>query len=198
MSSKHIHDDVDGHDIDLHAGDGLVHVHVHPASTYVKIFVALVFLTLVTVGLSRIHLGEWNFFIAVVVATIKASLVAMFFMHLKDDNRFNVLIFVGSLIFMGVFFVYTMNDTQHRGQWDESYGTQIAAETGEIAPGRGKFSPIKLEGAPHGSEHSTPASGHPAPEKMEGLEKQGGHGPETGGQPVKTGETQEPPKSETH
>jgi cytochrome c oxidase subunit IV len=147
MSSAH-----DSHAHGSHANDGLVHVHVHPASTYVKIFAALVFLTLVTVGLSRIHLGNWNFFIAVVVATIKASLVATFFMHLKDDNKFNVLIFVGSLIFMGVFFVYTMNDTQHRGQWDESYGTKVYAPTGEAAPGRGQYEPVKLEGG-HGGEH---------------------------------------------
>ena len=184
MSSTHHHDDVDGHDIDLHAGDGHVHVHVHPASTYVKIFVALVFLTLVTVGLSRIHLGEWNFFIAVVVATIKASLVALFFMHLKDDNRFNVLIFVGSLLFMGVFFVYTMNDTQHRGQWDEAYGTQIAPSTGEIAAGRGKYEAIKLEGG-HAGEHGGGdhggSTGHQDPAQHEDVKAAGGKGPETGG-----------------
>jgi cytochrome c oxidase subunit 4 len=133
--------------------DGLVHVHVHPASTYYKIFGALVILTLVTVGLAQVHLGEWNFFIAVVIATIKASLVASFFMHLKDDNRFNVLIFVGSLIFMGVFFVYTMNDTQHRGRWDDSYGTGVAPATGEVAPGRGLYQEIRLEpAAGHGSD----------------------------------------------
>jgi cytochrome c oxidase subunit IV len=151
MSSNH---DEHGHG---HVADGMVHVHVHPTIFYVKIFVALVTLTLITVGLSRVHLGDYNFLIAVVVATIKASLVAMFFMHLKDDNRFNVLLFVGSLIFMGVFFIYTMNDTQHRGQWDESYGTKVFAPTGEEAPGRGQYAPIKLEGGHHeGGE----AAGH--------------------------------------
>ncbi|MDB4973774.1 MAG: Cytochrome c oxidase polypeptide [Myxococcaceae bacterium] len=145
MSTPHEHDD--------HvAADGLVHVHVHPTALYVKVFVALVFLTLLTVGLSRIHLGHWNFFIAVVVATIKATLVASIFMHLKDDNRFNVLIFIGALIFMGVFFVYTMNDTQHRGQWDESYGTKYYAPTGEVAPGRGEYQKIVLD-VPAGGAH---------------------------------------------
>jgi cytochrome c oxidase subunit IV len=139
------------HDHAHGAADGLVHVHVHPQATYVKIFVALVCLTLLTVGLSRIHLGDWNFFIAVVVATIKAALVAMFFMHLKDDNRFNVLLFVGALVFMGVFFVYTMNDTQHRGQWDDSYGTQVTSD-GVRASGRGQYEEIRVEGAEHG-EH---------------------------------------------
>ena len=141
-----------------HASDGLVHVHVHPASTYVKIFVALVFLTLLTVGLSRIHLGDWNFFIAVVVATIKAGLVAAFFMHLKDDNRFNVLLFVGALVFMGVFFVYTMNDTQHRGEWDDSYGTRVNS-AGERAAGRGQYEDITVE---HTGEHG---GGHEAAEE---------------------------------
>jgi cytochrome c oxidase subunit 4 len=131
----------------------MVHVHVHPAATYWKIFGALVFLTLLTVGLSRIHLGQWNFFIAVVVATIKAGLVATFFMHLKDDNRFNVLLFVGALLFIGVFFVYTMNDTEHRGQWDDSYGTRITSD-GVLAPGRGLAAPVKVEGhGEHGEAH---------------------------------------------
>src|ERR1700712_5443757 len=93
--------DAHAHDDDHVAADGMVHVHVHPTSLYIKIFVTLVFFTLLTVGLSRVHLGNWNFFIAVAVATIKASLVATYFMHLKDDNRFNVLIFVGALVFMG-------------------------------------------------------------------------------------------------
>ncbi len=144
-SSKH-------ENINLHEADGLVHVHVHPASVYIKVFVALVALTLTTVAISRVHLGEWNFFIAVVVATIKASLVGLFFMHLKDDNRFNVLIFVGSLIFIGVFFVYTLNDTEKRGQWDEAYGTRVSPSTGEVAPGRGQYQEIDLPTG-HGEGH---------------------------------------------
>ncbi len=129
--------------------DGLVHVHVHPASTYWKIFGALVFFTAVTIGVAQVHLGEWNFFVAVAIATVKASLVAMFFMHLKDDNRFNVLIFLGSLLFIGVFFVYTMNDTQHRGQWDPSYGTEVS-DDGVRVPGRGLFEAIHAKGGEHG------------------------------------------------
>lgn len=137
---------------DAEHDDGMVHVHVHPASAYHKVFGALVVLTLLTVGLSRVHLGEWNFFIAVVIATIKAGLVAAFFMHLKDDSRFNVLLFVGSLLFIGVFFVYTLNDTEHRGQWDNSYGTRLS-DQGEVAPGRGLAAPIKLGPAAGHGEH---------------------------------------------
>jgi len=149
------HNDHLSHDHVNAPDDGLVHVHVHPASTYYKIFGALVFFTLLTIGVAQVHLGEWNFFVAVGIATIKASLVAMFFMHLKDDNRFNVLIFVGALLFMGVFFVYTMNDTQHRGQWDKSYGTEVS-DDGIEAPGRGLFEEIHVKA----SEGHVEAEGH--------------------------------------
>lgn len=125
------HDHHDHHD----PNDGGVHVHVHPSSLYLKVFGALLFFTALTVAVGEVHLGAWNFFIAVVIATIKAALVALFFMHLKDDDRFNGLIFVGSLLFMGIFFVYTMNDTNHRGQWDEAYGTRVLTDTGAVAPG---------------------------------------------------------------
>lgn len=146
MSDSH-HDD---HDHD----DGLVHVHVHPMSLYLKVFGALIFFTFLTVLLAEFHLGEWNFFVAVAIATVKATLVALFFMHLKDDARFNGLLLIGSVIFMGVFFVYTINDTQHRGQWDEAYGTKVLPRTGERAPGGGMQDPIVVkdhEG--HGAEH---------------------------------------------
>jgi len=146
------HNDHLSHDHVNAPDDGLVHVHVHPASTYWKIFGALVFFTALTVGVAQVHLGEWNFFVAVAIATVKASLVAMFFMHLKDDNRFNVLIFVGALLFMGVFFVYTMNDTQHRGQWDKSYGTEVS-DDGVTAPGRGLYEAIQVKGGEHGEAH---------------------------------------------
>ena len=146
------HNDHLSHDHVNAPDDGLVHVHVHPASTYWKIFGALVFFTALTVGVAQVHLGEWNFFVAVAIATVKATLVAMFFMHLKDDNRFNVLIFVGALVFMGVFFVYTMNDTQHRGQWDKSYGTEVS-DDGVTAPGRGLYEAIQVKGGEHGEGH---------------------------------------------
>lgn len=147
---------------DSHHDDGAVHVHVHPASLYYKIFAALIVFTLLTVAVAEVHLGEWNFFVAVFIATIKATLVATFFMHLKDDSRFNVLIFVGSLVFMGVFFVYTMNDTNHRGQFSE-YGTKVLTNNGAIAPGGCGVSacqPHQLAGGEHGGGHEAAATEH--------------------------------------
>jgi cytochrome c oxidase subunit IV len=56
---------------------------------YIKVFAALLVLTLITVGVSYLHLPHTEAVIlALIIATLKASLVAMFFMHLKGERRF--------------------------------------------------------------------------------------------------------------
>jgi cytochrome c oxidase subunit 4 len=127
--------------------DERVHVHVHPVSFYVKIFLALAGLTIFTVASSRLDIdgfvspgtvrgaGIFNFILAMIVASVKASLVVTFFMHLKDDNRFNALVFVGSVLFAGVFLAYTLNDTNHRNDGDRFHGLHVLPSTGERAPG---------------------------------------------------------------
>lgn len=60
----------------------------HPQPKYVPIFVALMVLTVVTVLLSRVHVGHLgNALIAVAVALVKGTLVAAFFMHLKFETK---------------------------------------------------------------------------------------------------------------
>lgn len=118
-----------------HHDDGHVHPHIAPVKMYIGIFMALIFFTVVTVGVGFVHLGAVNLLVAVVIATIKAALVVTYFMHLKDDARFNALVFIGSLLFGGVFLAYTMNDTAHRGQIDPEQGVEVLPATGEHAPG---------------------------------------------------------------
>jgi cytochrome c oxidase subunit IV len=127
--------------------EGQVHVHVHPVKLYVGIFLGLIFLTVVTVATSYVDIdsfvvpgtppgaGVFNFTLAMVIATMKATLVVTWFMHLKDDNRFNALVFVGSLLFAGIFLVYTVNDTNYRGQHDPYNGVHVRPDNGERAPG---------------------------------------------------------------
>ena len=146
MSSPAQHSYRDGHATDDPANER-VHVHVHPVSFYVKIFLALSALTVITVATSRIDIdgfispgtvrgaGIFNLVLAMFIATIKASLVVTFFMHLKDDNRFNALVFVGSILFAGVFLAYTLNDTNHRHDGDRFHGIYVIPSTGERAPG---------------------------------------------------------------
>lgn len=123
------------HTLEAHHDDGAVHPHISADGFYFKIFLALCMLTLLTIGVAGIHLGKANLIVAIVIATMKASLVVTFFMHLKDDNRFNALMFIGALLFIGVFFAYTMNDTDHRGQLDDAQGVEVYSVTGKEAPG---------------------------------------------------------------
>jgi len=156
-----------GHDQHAH-DDGAVHSHISSARFYVGIFATLVVLTVLTVGISYIHLGALNLAVAIVIASIKASLVVMFFMHLRYDNRFNALIFVCSLMFIGVFFAYTLNDTGHRGEVDVEQGTEFLPADGKAAPGG--MPEMKDEGPAtrrHESEHGAQVGG-PLPDQDQG------------------------------
>jgi cytochrome c oxidase subunit 4 len=83
-------------------------------------------------------------------------------MHLKWDNKFNALIFISTLFFIGVFFAYTMNDTEKRGELDPDQNVKVWEKNGEQAPG-GMVKPEGHEAAPaaggaagHGQENVAP------------------------------------------
>ncbi|MGH7329079.1 MAG: cytochrome C oxidase subunit IV family protein, partial [Polyangiaceae bacterium] len=92
-------------------------------------------LTLLTIGMAYIPLGKMNLIVAIVIASMKAALVGTFFMHLQHEAKFNVLFFIGALLFIGVFFAYTMNDTERRGELDDAQGVEVFSDTGKAAPG---------------------------------------------------------------
>jgi cytochrome c oxidase subunit 4 len=85
--------------------------HVVPFPILAGVFAALIVLTFVTVAATWFDLGSWNLILAMAIATVKASLVALFFMHLRYDHPFNALIFVAALLFMALFISLTLNDT---------------------------------------------------------------------------------------
>lgn len=64
--------------------------HEDHFGTYVKILVALLVLTVITVLVSSktgvVDFGAWSLAIALIVASVKAALVALYFMHLKYEN----------------------------------------------------------------------------------------------------------------
>jgi len=83
---------------------------------YAAVLGALLILTFITVGASKIQFGSGmvNVVIALTIATVKASLVGLFFMHLIHDKAMNAIILVSSFIFLGVFigFCYTDQSTR--------------------------------------------------------------------------------------
>ncbi len=88
--------------------------HILPIKTYLALAGALFVLTGVTVAVSFINAGGWNAVIALGVASLKASLVALYFMHLKYDSKLNLFVFLSALFFVAVFIIFTMFDTARR------------------------------------------------------------------------------------
>jgi cytochrome c oxidase subunit 4 len=86
------------------------------AATYLKTLIALLILTGITVGASYIHFGSSaaNVVVALTIATIKATLVACFFMHLVHDKPVNALIAGAGFIFLGLFLMFTLLDFDTR------------------------------------------------------------------------------------
>ncbi|HNY42391.1 MAG TPA: cytochrome C oxidase subunit IV family protein [Bryobacteraceae bacterium] len=81
--------------------------------TYSAILAALLVLTIITVAVSRVDFGSMNTVVALLIASIKGSLVALFFMHLRHD-KFNAVIFVLGLFFLAVFLIWTLFDISTR------------------------------------------------------------------------------------
>jgi cytochrome c oxidase subunit 4 len=72
---------------------------------------ALVALTLATVIASRIELGTFNVVAALAIAGLKATLVALFFMHLKYEGRFQAVVIAGAIFFAVLFVGFVVFDT---------------------------------------------------------------------------------------
>jgi cytochrome c oxidase subunit 4 len=85
--------------------------HVVTVPVLLGVFAVLMILTVLTISATWIDLGEWNLWIALGIATVKAALVALYFMHLRYDHPFNGLIFVTALLFLFLFLSLTMFDT---------------------------------------------------------------------------------------
>ncbi len=72
----------------------------------------LVVLTVATVAVTYVDLGRLNIWVAIGIAAFKASLVGLYFMHLRYDSPFNAFILVVALAFVGLFIVGTITDTR--------------------------------------------------------------------------------------
>ena len=94
-----------------HGGHGDGHVHVCKWQILVGVWAALTFLTVVTVWAAMIDMHGWDFIVAMGIATVKGTLVALFFMHLLYDKLFNTVVFVSSILFMVLFLAMVLTDS---------------------------------------------------------------------------------------
>jgi cytochrome c oxidase subunit 4 len=74
--------------------------HVVPVRVLLTVFAALLLLTVLTVGVTWVDLGALNIWLALGIAVAKASLVALYFMHLRYDSPFYGVVLIGALFFV--------------------------------------------------------------------------------------------------
>ena len=97
--------------------------HISPKKTYYVIFGSLMVLTTITVAVAFINLGRLNFPVALGIAILKATLVVLFFMHVKYSSSLTKLICGVSFFFLVVLFGLTLSDYLSRGWFVAPGGT---------------------------------------------------------------------------
>jgi cytochrome c oxidase subunit IV len=88
--------------------------HIMKYKTQAFVLLCLLGLTGVTVGISFIDLGPFNIWLALLIASLKGSLVLMFFMHLKYENRVLIFSFIGTIFFLSIMISFTFWDVAFR------------------------------------------------------------------------------------
>lgn len=94
-----------------HATDHPTVGHVVPFATLFATAGVLLVFTAATVAVRWVDLGELNIVVALTIAVIKGSLVALYFMHLRWDKPFNAIAFVGSILFVALFMSFALLDS---------------------------------------------------------------------------------------
>ena len=110
-----------------------VHEHVSPMSVYNGVIGALFVLTGLTYAVSFADLGPASLTVAMIVAFIKASLVVGYFMHLKYDDRYHLFVVLGTIIFVGIFFGFTLFDLKSRDALNDEQETFVRLKDMENA-----------------------------------------------------------------
>jgi cytochrome c oxidase subunit 4 len=87
------------------------HVHIVPLRLLMGVGAALLVLTAVTVGATYVDLGRLNLAVALLIAVVKATLVALYFMHLRWDRPLNAIVFVAAIGFVILFVLLAVMDT---------------------------------------------------------------------------------------
>lgn len=89
--------------------------HVVPRKVYYAVFAALLVLTAITTAVAFVDLGPWNTVVALGIAFVKATLVALFFMHVKYSPRLTQVVVAGGLFWLAILIVLTLSDFVSRG-----------------------------------------------------------------------------------
>ena len=89
--------------------------HVVPKRIYFVIFGALMVLTTATVAVAQFNLGRWNAIVAMTIAVLKATLVVLYFMHVRYGSRLTWVFVCAGFFWLAIMVALTMGDYMTRG-----------------------------------------------------------------------------------
>lgn len=83
----------------------------HPTTgVYLAVFAALLVLLAITVLAANIHFGRWNFPVAAAIASVKAALILLFFMHVRYSSALIWLFSLAGFFWLAILFSLTLSD----------------------------------------------------------------------------------------
>ena len=107
------------------------HVHIVSPKLLLAVYGALLVLTVITVAVTDINLGNFNLMVALAVAFIKATVVALYFMHLRWDSPFNAICIIAAFFFVAIFIGISMLDShEYKGNYTRPGGGQVLIDHG--------------------------------------------------------------------
>ena len=85
--------------------------HIMSSKFYYTIWIALLGLTAITAGVAFLDLGPLNVIVALVIATVKALLVVLFFMHVKyTSEKLTKIVIVSAIFWLFLLLALSMAD----------------------------------------------------------------------------------------
>ena len=90
--------------------------HVVPIRTYLVIFLALIVGTALTTAIAFVDLGALNVVVMLLIAFVKATLVILFFMHVKFTNRITQIAAASGFAWLVILIGLTLSDVLMRGR----------------------------------------------------------------------------------
>ncbi len=85
-------------------------IHEVPYSTYINVWLLLMVLTGVTIGAALLDMKQMAVFVAILIATIKSTLVVLYFMHVRYENRLFTYMIVATFATYAIFLILTFAD----------------------------------------------------------------------------------------
>lgn len=100
--------------------------HIVPIKVYIGVFLALMVFTAITVAVAKYDLehiwGPLNIIVALTVAVIKATLVVLYFMHVRYSSKLTQVIVVAGIFWLIIMLAFTLADYAARSGWPTQLG----------------------------------------------------------------------------